>query len=95
MLNACKLYELMNELGIKSIKQLSKETKIAYNTLMYMLSGHDMHVSTMVELSNFFKVPIDYLVNSTYGVLKVSENREEFLNTSSVIEATVLGMLIV
>ena len=93
MLNVCKLYELMSELDIKSIKELSLKTKIAYNTLIYMVNGHDMHVSTIIELSNFFKVPIDYLVDSAYGIVVIDENSESFLNTSSILEATFLKML--
>lgn len=93
MLNACKLYELMEETGIKSLKQLSRETKIAYNTLIYMVEGHDMHVSTLVELANFFKVPVDYLINTTYGITIIQENNDIFLDTSSVLEATFLKML--
>lgn len=93
MLNVSKLYELMGEVEIKSLKQLSNETKIPYNTIIYMIDGHDMHVSTIVELSRFFKIPVDYLINTSYGICVVDDNKEEFIKTSSVIEATFLEMM--
>lgn len=93
MLNICKLYELMNELDIKSLKQLSSKTKIPYSTIMYMMEGHDMHVSTIVELAKYFKVPVDYLINTSYGICVIDDKNEQFIKTSSVIEAAFLSML--
>ena len=93
MLNKRKLYELMQEKNIKSLKQLSKNTKVPYNTIIYMVDGHDMHVSTIVELARFFNVPVDYLINTSYGITVVSETDEEFIKTSSVLEASFLKML--
>lgn len=89
MLNVKKLYELMEEKEVPSISSLARLVKIPYTTLLYMLSGHDMHVGTLVELSRFFNVPIDYLVNKSYSIVAYSEKGEEQLDTSSLIEALV------
>lgn len=93
MLNICKLYELMDEKGVKSIKSLSFNTKIPYNTLMYMINGHDMYVSTLVELSKYFNVPIDYLISKSYGIEVVDDESSEFLPLSSILEATLIKMI--
>ncbi len=93
MLNVSRLYELMDEIGIKNLKELSRETKIAYNTIIYMTNGHDMHVSTLIELSRFFKVPVDYLINTSYGIRVVGLNSEDYVKSSSVLEASFLKML--
>ena len=90
MLDCQKLYELMDEVGIKSFKELSLATRIPYTTLNYMRTGHDMQVSTLVELAKYFGVPIDYLINSTYGVRTYTENKTKYLDTTNLIEATIL-----
>ncbi len=89
MLNVAKFYELMKEKDVPTISALSRIVKIPYTTLLYMLSGHDMHVGTLVELSRFFNVPIDYLINKSYSIGVYTENSEEHLDTSSLIEALV------
>ncbi len=93
MLNVDKVKELMKEKGIKSYKQLAKLTSIPYTTLYYMLSGHDMFVSSLVTLSNFFNVPMDYLIEHYYGVMSYTNEKEIFVPTSSLIEAAVITMM--
>lgn len=87
MLNTEVFYELMKEKEIPSLSALSRLTKIPYTTINYMLTGHDMHVGTLVELSKFFDVPIDYLINKSYGVVVYTNEASETLTTSSLIEA--------
>lgn len=93
MLDNEKLYELMEEKDIKSKMELSRRTKIPYSTLIYMFQGHDMQVSTMIELSKFFNVPIDHLVSKSYGIVSYTQDKVFFINTSSIIEATVSSMM--
>ena len=93
MLNVPKLKELMKEVGIKSIKDLSREVKIPYTTIYYMINGHDMQLSTMVELAKYFGVPVDYLINKSYKFVTYTENYSGVIEASSLIEATVLGMM--
>ncbi len=88
MLDETKLYSLMRDKYIKNIRELSKKCKVPYTTLVYMLSGHDMHVSTLIELAKFFNVPIDYLVKKSYGIMSYTEDKEIFIPTSSILEAT-------
>lgn len=93
MLNDQKLKELMKEKNIKSKLQLAKLSKIPYSTLIYMFQGHDMQVSTLVELSKFFGVPIDHLISKNYGVINITEKGNSYIDTSSIIEATVSTMM--
>jgi len=92
-MNVKKLYELMNEKDVKSLAQLSRETGICYSTLSYMISGHDMYVGTLIELSRYFNVPIDYLINKNFYIATYSENDCIYTDTSSIIEATVSSMM--
>ncbi len=89
MLNTEKLYELMQEKEISTLSGLSRCSGIAYTTLQYMVDGHDFYVGTVLELSKFFNVPLDYMINKPYGVHIVSENHEKFLNTTNLVEAIV------
>lgn len=93
MLNNQKLKELMKEKNIKSKRQLSKMSKIPYSTLIYMFEGHDMQVSTLIELSKFFGVPIDHLISKNFGVVALTEKGNIFVDTSNIIEATVSTMM--
>ena len=93
MLDNKKLYTLLKEKGVKSIKQLSEVTRIPYTTLNYMLNGHDMYVSSLVELSRFLEVPVDYLINKSYGVVIYKEGETVQTDTTSIIEATALYMI--
>lgn len=90
MLNIVVFYELMREKEIRSIKDLSRKTKIPYTTLYYMLTGHDMYVGTLVELSKFFNVTVDYMINKSYRIVAYTEEGERIIeSTSSLIEALV------
>ncbi len=89
ILNVGKLFELMEEKEIKSLRALSKKTKIPYSTLNYMASGHDMYVGTLVEISRFFNVPVDYLINKSYSIAVYTEDSSIFLDTSNFYEALV------
>ncbi|HBA38156.1 MAG TPA: hypothetical protein DCY94_05495 [Firmicutes bacterium] len=89
MLNIKYLLELMEEKGIPNMSALSRLTKIPYSTLNYMLTGHDMHVGTFVELSKFFNIPVDYMINKPYSVVVYTEDSEKVLSTTSLIEALV------
>lgn len=91
MLNLEIFRELMAEKSIKGIMELSRQAKIPYTTLLYMLNGHDMHVSTLVELAKFFGVPVDYLINKSYGILVCTENDCRFFETTSFLEASELA----
>ena len=93
MLDCQKLYDLMDEVGVKSMRELSIRSRIPYTTLIYMRDGHDMEVSTLVTLANFFKVPADYLIDSTYGVLTISDTSSRFIHSTNLYEATVLSMM--
>ncbi len=93
MLNLDKILELMNEKDIKSVAMLSRKSKISYTTLNYMLSGHDMHVSSAVELAKFFDVPVDYILNTNYRVISIKEDEEIITDTTSFIEAAVSTMM--
>ena len=93
MLDVKKLRELMDEKDIPSYAELSRLTGIPYTTVYYMISGHDMWVSTVIELSKFFNVPMDTLINKSYGVRWYGENSTKFINTTSLIEATVSTMM--
>ena len=55
MLNAKVIHELMKIKGIRSIHELALETKLPYTTLNYMFKGHDMHVSSLIELAHYSK----------------------------------------
>lgn len=89
MLNTKLIYELMDYKGIKSVKELSRKCKVPYTTLNYMFLGHDMYVSSIIEVAHFFNVPIDYLINKSYGIKRISENKEETIQTTSLIEAAI------
>lgn len=89
MLNLEKFYELMKDKDISNLFQLSKETGIPYTTLSYMLSGHDMCVGTLIEISRFFNVSLDYMVNKSYSIAVYTQEGAKFLDTSSFIEAFV------
>ena len=93
MLDGEKLKELMREKNIKNVRELSYQTGLSCTTLYYMIAGHDMYVSSLVTLSKFFDVPIDYLVKKYYGVMCYSEDKQIFINTSSLIEATFQSMM--
>ena len=93
MLDTDKLKELMKEKSIKSVKELSIQTGLPIATLYYMLSGHDMYVSSVVALSKFFNVPVDYLIKKYHGVMCYSEEGEIFLPTSSLVESVLYTMM--
>lgn len=83
------LLELMKEKDIPNMSVLARLTKIPYSTLNYMLMGHDMQVSTLIQLSQFFNIPVDYLINKPYKAVVYTENSKEYLPTMSLIEALV------
>lgn len=89
MLNLKVFYELMEYKGIKNVKELSRKCKVPYTTINYMILGHDMYVSSIIEIARFFNVPIDYLINKSYGIRRVSEEKEEIISTTSIIEAAI------
>ena len=93
MLDCQKLYSLMDEMGVKSMRQLATAARIPYTTLIYMRSGHDMEVSSLVGLANFFKVPADYLIDTTYGILTVTDTSSEFTKSTNLYEVTMLSMM--
>lgn len=83
----------MKAKGVRNLSELSRKTKIPYTTIGYMLSGHDMHVSSLIELAHFFNVPIDNLINKSYGFTVFSETEEIECPTTNVYEAVVSSML--
>jgi predicted transcriptional regulator len=93
MLNLNVLHELMKEKNIHNLRVLAIEANMSYTTLRYMVTGHDMHVSTLVELSKFFNIPIDYLVNKSYGYVSYSDDETIYTSTTSAIEAAVGTMM--
>ncbi len=93
MLNTEAIRELMKDKGVKSILQLSRETKIPYTTINYMLKGHDMHVGNLIELSRYFNVPIDDLINKNYGFTVITDDEEIECNTSNIYQATMSTMM--
>ena len=93
MLNKIVLRELMNDMYIKSLRELSKRSHIPYSTLNRMIQGYDMHVSSVIELSRFFKVPLDVLINKSYKFIGVTQDREILYDTSNLMEVTLKMML--
>ncbi len=93
MLNAKVIHELMKIKGIRSIHELALETKLPYTTLNYMFKGHDMHVSSLIELAHYFKVPIDDLINKYYGFTIFKENETIECPTSNIYEVTLSIMM--
>lgn len=93
MLDMKKIYELMEIKDVNNIYALAKVTKIPYTTLSYMVKGHDMHVSSLIELAHFFNVPIDELISKHYGITVVSEDKEITCNTTNIYEATLSSMM--
>lgn len=93
MLNLKKLYELMAIRNVKNVYELSKAVKIPYTTLSYMVKGHDMHVSSLVEIAHFFNVPIDDLIGKHYGITVVSDDKEILCSTTNIYEATMSSMM--
>lgn len=93
MLNIKAIWELMNVKEIKSLYELSVKTKIPYTTLNYMFRGHDMHVSSLIELAHFFNVPVDDLINKYYGFTVFTDDQMIECATSNVYEATVSTMM--
>ena len=80
MLNAKVIHELMKIKGIRSIHELALETKLPYTTLNYMFKGHDMHVSSLIELAY-------------YGFTIFKENETIECPTSNVYEVTLSIMM--
>lgn len=93
MLNTKNFYELMKLKGVRNISELARKTKIPYTTIGYMLSGHDMHVSSLIELAHFFKVPIDTLINKSYGITVFTEDDIIECPTTNIYEATMSTMM--
>lgn len=83
----------MNVKEVRNVYELSKVTKIPYTTLNYMIAGHDMHVSTLIELSRYFNVPIDSLINKSYGITVFREEDTINTRTSNIYEATMSTMM--
>ena len=93
MLDMNKLNELMVIKNIRNVYALSKAIKIPYTTLSYMVKGHDMHVSSLVEIAHFFNVPVDDLIAKSYGIAVISEGEEKLCSTTNIYEATVSSMM--
>lgn len=93
MLDTNVIYELMEENEIKTKMDLSRLTNIPYSTIIYMLQGHDLQVSTLIELAKFFKVPADRLIFKNYGVVAYSDEKKISVDTTNIIEATVSTMM--
>lgn len=93
MLNSNKFYELMDVKSIKNIYELSKLTRIPYTTISYMVKGHDMHVSSLIEIAKFFKVPLDDLIGKYYKIMVVSEKETILCDTTNIYEATMSSMM--
>lgn len=88
MLSALKLVDLMNDKGIKSLYELSVQTKIPYSTLNYMISGHDMYVGTLMVIARFFEVNLEELLDVPYGIVSLNNKGEyEYHDTRSYLEA--------
>ena len=93
MLDVKKIFELMKVREVKNVYELSKVTKIPYTTLSYMIKGHDMHVSSLIELAHFFNVPLDDLVQKYYGIITVSDNKIVKWPTTNIYEATMSSIV--
>jgi hypothetical protein len=93
MLNNNRFYELMDERGVKTISELSRLTKIPCSTLNYMLQGHDMFVSNLVELALFFEVPLEELICTSKEIVSYTDNKVIHTGTTNFIEATVSTMM--
>ncbi len=93
MLDVKKIFELMKIREVKNVYELSKVTKIPYTTLSYMIKGHDMHVSSLIELAHFFNVPLDDLVQKYYGIITVSDNKIVKWSTTNIYEATMSSIV--
>lgn len=91
MLDVIKLLDLMKEKEIHTLKELSDCTMIPYTTLSYMKTGHDMFVSTLVELAKFFNVPVDYLIKKSYGIVTLNDRGMTFYDSTSYLEVEMLG----
>ncbi len=88
MLNKNKLKKLMKDKYIRSIRELSNKTRIPYSTLNRMMQGYDMHVSSVIELSKFFEVPMDALISKSYGIMSYTQDKEIYFDTTNIIEVT-------
>lgn len=88
MLDKAKLKELMGDMYIKSVRELSQKSHVPYSTLNRMFQGYDMHVSTIIELSKFFEVPIDVLIKKSYTIVSYKDGNKMDFNTSNFMEAT-------
>lgn len=88
MLSALKLADLMREKDIKSLYELSIQTKIPYSTLNYMLSGHDMYVGTLMVIARFFEVNLEELLDIPYGIVSLNNKGEsKYHDTRNYLEA--------
>ena len=92
MINTEILYKLMREKSIKSMRELSERTSIPYTTLMYAIGGHDMYVGTIMQIAKYFQIPMDYLVNKSYGAVVLKNDKMIYTDNSSLIEATLRYM---
>lgn len=86
MLNIERLYELMRDAGIETLAELCRKVKVPYTTLNYMINGHDMHVSTVLQIAKYFEVPIDDLIYRNYRLVIVREDGIIFKNVSSIFD---------
>lgn len=98
MIDVSKLFDLMSIKDIKSLRDLSRESKIPYTTLNYMLDGHDLRVGTAVELAKYLKESLDSLVrtNFTFSYYKVDEYgliEHETVEADNIYDATVKYMM--
>lgn len=86
MLNIERLYELMRNRGIETLAELCRKARVPYTTLNYMINGHDMHVSTVLQIAKYFEVPIDDLIYRNYRLITVREDETIFTNLSNVFD---------
>lgn len=93
MLNKNKLKELMKDSYVKNIRELSNKTRVPYSTLNRMMQGYDMHVSSIIELSKFFEVPMDAMISKSYGIMSYTQDREIYFECTNIMEVTLEIML--
>lgn len=62
MINGDYVFQLMHEMGIKTLSELSRILDVNYYTLRYGLTKGNMRLDLALSLAEFFKIPISSLL---------------------------------
>ena len=97
MLDVENLKIIMRKKGFKSLRELSKKSGVPYSTINYMIAGHDMCISTILNIANVLNEPLETLLKPSHNYMLFDDKNGKTLcrniKANNLYEVTLLYMM--